>query len=112
MTIKELIKEFVDDHKEHFDCYPMEVEVNDVVYSWDQYWEILETKSKNVSYDFSLDSIVAVEAPIGTDPDTLIEQVKQKLIQRIQEDDVTIVFENIYDSETGSYDDDWENYER
>ena len=48
MTIKELIKEFVDDHKEHFDCYPMEVEVNDVVYSWDQYWEILD----NESYDF------------------------------------------------------------
>ena len=41
MTIKELIKEFVDDHKEYFGCYPVEVEVNDVVYSWDQYWEIL-----------------------------------------------------------------------
>tara|TARA_R100001224_G_scaffold31457_1_gene17386 strand:+ start:2994 stop:3263 length:270 start_codon:yes stop_codon:yes gene_type:complete len=40
--IKELIKEFVDDHKAHFHCYPMEVEVNDVVYSWDQYWEILD----------------------------------------------------------------------
>jgi hypothetical protein len=66
--------------------------------------------SKNVSYDFGLDSIVAVDAPIGTDPDTLIEQVKEKLIQRIREDDVTIVFENIYDSETGSYDDDWEGY--
>ena len=68
--------------------------------------------NKNVSYDFGLDSIVAVDAPIGTDPDTLIEQVKQKLIQRIQEDDVTIVFENIYDNETGAYDEDWENYER
>ena len=68
--------------------------------------------SKNVTYDFGLDSIVAVDAPIGTDPDTLIEQVKEKLIQRIQEDDVTIVFENIYDSETGAYDEDWENYER
>ena len=68
--------------------------------------------SKNVTYDFGLDSIVAVDAPIGTDPDTLIEQVKQKLIQRIQEDDVTIVFENIFDSETGAYDEDWENYER
>ena len=65
-----------------------------------------------VSYDFGLDSIVAVDAPIGTDPDTLIEQVKEKLIQRIREDDVTIVFENIYDSETGAYDEDWENYER
>ena len=68
--------------------------------------------NKNVTYDFGLDSIVAVDAPIGTDPDTLIEQVKQKLIQRIQEDDVTIVFENIFDSETGAYDEDWENYER
>lgn len=67
---------------------------------------------KNISYDFGLDSIVAVDAPIGTDPDTLIEQAKQKLIQRIQEDDVTIVFENIYDNETGAYDEDWENYSR
>ena len=69
------------------------------------------TMSKNVYYDFSLDSIVAVDAPIGTDPDTLIEKAKQKLIQRILEDDVTIVFENIFDSETGAYDEDWENYE-
>ena len=68
--------------------------------------------SKIISYDFSLDSIVAVDAPIGTDPDALIEQAKQKLIQRIQEDDVTIVFENIYDGETGAYDNDWENYSR
>ena len=44
VTIKELIKEFVDHHKAHFDCYPVEVEVNDVVYSWDQYWEILDNE--------------------------------------------------------------------
>jgi hypothetical protein len=68
--------------------------------------------SNKVSYDFSLGSIIAVDAPIGTDPDTLIEQAKQKLIQRIQEDDVTFVFENIFDSEAGAYDEDWENYER
>jgi hypothetical protein len=68
--------------------------------------------NKNVSYDFSLDSIVAVDAPIGTDPDTLIQQVKQKLVERIFEDDVTIVFENVFDGETGAYDEDWENYSR
>jgi hypothetical protein len=68
--------------------------------------------NKNISYDFSLDSIVAVDAPIGTDPDTLIEQAKQKLIQRIFEDDCTMVFENIFDGETGAYDSDWENYSR
>ena len=68
--------------------------------------------SKNVFYDFSLDSIVAVDAPIGTDPDTLIEQAKQKIVEIILTDDVTIVFENIYDCETGAYDTDWENYSR
>lgn len=68
--------------------------------------------NRNISYDFNLDSIVSVDAPIGTDPDTLIEQAKQKLIQRIQEDDVIIVFENIFDSENGAYDEDWENYSR
>jgi hypothetical protein len=68
--------------------------------------------NKNVSYDFSLDSLVVVDAPIGTDPDTLIEQAKQKLIQRIQENDVSIVFENIFDGETGVYECDWENYDR
>ena len=68
--------------------------------------------NKNVTYDFSVDSIVAIDAPIGTDPETLIRSAKIKLIERINEDDITIVFENIFDSETGAYDEDWENYER
>tara|TARA_Y100001934_G_C12240343_1_gene719978 strand:+ start:956 stop:1183 length:228 start_codon:yes stop_codon:yes gene_type:complete len=68
--------------------------------------------SKNVSYDFGLDSIIVVDAPIGTDPDTLIEQAKQKLIERIREGDITFRFENIFDSETGAYNEDWENYSR
>lgn len=68
--------------------------------------------NKNVSYDFGIDSIVTVDAPIGTDPDTLIEQAKQKLIQRILEDDCTMVFESIFDGETGAFDEDWENYSR
>ena len=68
--------------------------------------------SKNVSYDFGLDSIIAIDAPIGTDPDTLIEQAKQKLIERIREGDITFRFENVFDSETGDYSGDWENYSR
>ena len=68
--------------------------------------------SNNVSYDFSVDSVVAVDAPIGTDPDTLIEEAKQKLIERIQEGDITFRFENVFDSETGAYDEDWSNYSR
>ena len=68
--------------------------------------------SKNVTYDFSVDSIIAIDAPIGTDPETLIRSAKIKLIERINENDVIITFENIFDSETGAYDEDWENYER
>jgi len=68
--------------------------------------------SNNVSYDFSVDSVVAVDAPIGTDPESLIEEVKRKLIERIQEGDITFRFENIFDAETGAYDEDWSNYTR
>jgi hypothetical protein len=62
-----------------------------------------------VTYDFTVDNILTVDAPIGTDPDTLIEQVKTKLIERIQEGDITFRFENIFDGETGDYSEDWEN---
>ena len=65
-----------------------------------------------VSYDFTLDSCVAVDAPIGTNPETLIEQVKAKFVERILSNDVTVAFENIFDGETGAYDEDWENYSR
>lgn len=68
--------------------------------------------TNNVSYDFSVDNVVAVDAPIGTDPDTLIEQVKQRLIHKIREGDIAFRFESIFDSETGAYDEDWSNYSR
>ena len=68
--------------------------------------------SNKVSYDFVLDSIVAVDAPIGTNPETLIEQAKEKFVQRILSNDVEVTFENVFDGETGSYDEDWENYKR
>jgi len=66
----------------------------------------------NISYDFAIDNIIAVDAPMGTDPDTLIEQCKVKLIERIQEGDITFTFENIFDAETGDHNEDWENYKR
>ena len=66
--------------------------------------------SKMISYDFNIDSLVSVEAPIGTDPDTLIEQVLAKLITRAVEKDLLITFEDFFDSETGVWDNDWEGY--
>ena len=36
------INDYVQDHKKHFDAYPMDVEVDDKVYSYDEYWKILD----------------------------------------------------------------------
>ena len=44
--IKEAISDFVNDHKEHFGTYPMEVEVNGEVYDFDAYWDILDGNSR------------------------------------------------------------------
>jgi hypothetical protein len=57
-----------------------------------------------------MDSLVSVDAPIGTDPESLIEQALNKFIQRIKDNDVTLAFETIFDGENGAYDEDWENY--
>ena len=66
--------------------------------------------SKIISYDFNVDSLISVEAPIGTDPDTLIEQVLAELIRRAANKDLTITFEDFFDKETGVWDNDWEGY--
>ena len=50
------IKDYVDDHKEHFDAYPMDVEVNGKVYDFDDYWKILD-----LVYPDSYDNQYAVE---------------------------------------------------
>ena len=39
--IKTLIKEYVTDHYKHFGFYPHDVEVNDIIYTYQQYWSIL-----------------------------------------------------------------------
>lgn len=44
MTIKQLIKEYVDDHYEYFGFYPYDVEVDGMVFSYGGYWKILEDK--------------------------------------------------------------------
>ncbi len=42
MTLKQQIKEYVDDHFTHFGFYPYEVEVDGQIYSYGGYWAILE----------------------------------------------------------------------
>ena len=42
MTVKQQIKEYVDDHYTHFGFYPYDVEVDGQIYSYGGYWAILE----------------------------------------------------------------------
>jgi hypothetical protein len=44
-ALKEAIKEYVLDHYEHFGAYPMEVETDTQVYTFDQYWAILDKEN-------------------------------------------------------------------
>ena len=60
-------------------------------------------KNRIVSYDFQIESLVAVKAPYGTDPDDLYEQALIKVIQRARDGDLELLCENTFDSETGNY---------
>ncbi len=44
--IKELIREYVTDHYQHFGFYPADVEVDDVLYSYEHYMYILSMPLK------------------------------------------------------------------
>jgi len=68
------------------------------------------SKIKQVTYDFSIDSFVTVVAPIGTDPESLVEQALNKFVQIVTVYDIELTFETIFDPENGAYDEDWENY--
>jgi hypothetical protein len=55
---------------------------------------------KIVSYDFTVDNIIAVEAPVGTDPDTLVDQALETLIERChQSGEISFVFDKVFDPE-------------
>ena len=45
----EQIANFVRDHWQQFGCYPMEVETSNAVYTFDQYWSILDA----AGYEFN-----------------------------------------------------------
>tara|TARA_X000001388_G_scaffold65142_1_gene51540 strand:- start:220 stop:384 length:165 start_codon:yes stop_codon:yes gene_type:complete len=42
LNIAEEIKDFVHNHYELFSCYPMDVHVENTVYSYEEYWSILD----------------------------------------------------------------------
>ena len=60
--------------------------------------------SDMISYDFTLDNILSVKAPKGTDPDTLHELLRDELITVIQDNCEVFMFEGTFeeDSNDGS----------
>jgi len=62
---------------------------------------------RTVSYDFTIESLVSVDAPAGTDPDDLIDIALDKLIERAKTRELIVQFDTCFDSETGAYDEDW-----
>ncbi len=47
MTIQEEILDFVNDHWKHFGAYPMEVETEEGVLTWDQYWSYIGEENES-----------------------------------------------------------------
>jgi len=49
MTLKDIILNYVNDHKKHFDGYPVDVEVNGKLYTWQEYWAIIESDNEQTN---------------------------------------------------------------
>ena len=64
-------------------------------------------KSKIINYDYNIDTLITVEAPTGTDPNTLIEKAITKLKEQVNCSDITLSFDQCYDPDTGNYTENW-----
>ena len=42
MDIQNAIIDYVADHYRHFDAYPMDVEIDGIIYNFEEYWAIIE----------------------------------------------------------------------
>ena len=65
--------------------------------------------SKKINYDFAVDTLITVEAPVGTDPHSLVDKALAKLSVQAAHEQVVIAFQCTFDAETGKYSDDWED---
>ena len=63
----------------------------------------LKMSERIVSYDFDIQSLVAVDAPYGTNPNTLIDKVMNKIVERARDCEIEVFCENTFDPETGAY---------
>jgi hypothetical protein len=52
---------------------------------------------KLIGFDFDMDSFVSVQAPVGTDPDTLTDQALALFSERIKSKDAIVCFAGNFD---------------
>jgi hypothetical protein len=64
--------------------------------------------SKLINYDFVVNTLITVEAPEGTDPDTLFRQAMTKLHHQSALGQIVFEFDQTFDAETGAYSAEWE----
>ena len=58
---------------------------------------------KTIVFDFVCDTAVAIVAEAGTDPDSLVDQAIQKLIDQLSSGQAEVNCDNVYDPDTGRY---------
>ena len=64
--------------------------------------------SKIINYDFTVDTLITVEAPVGTDPAMLETKALAKLADQASHHQVMLDFHTTFDAETGEYSEEWE----
>ena len=52
-----------------------------------------------VTFDFTLNNIISVKAPRGTDPDTLLDQLHEELKDLVFDNCETFSFEGIFEDD-------------
>lgn len=52
---------------------------------------------KMVTFDFIMDSFVGVDAPEGTDPDTLIDQAIELFRESLRNGNAVVIFDKVFD---------------
>ena len=60
------------------------------------------------TYEFSIDSVISIDAEIGTDPIDLYRDITNKLVGQALNNQLLINFDTTYDADTGDYSTDWE----
>jgi len=57
------------------------------------------SQPKIVDFEFTLDNIICVKAPEGTNPDTLLDAARKELLGLIDDNCEYLIFHGIWDAE-------------